>query len=207
MLAAERDEGRVHMKIAILGWGSLIWDERAEFDRYLKGWAVGGPQLPIEFCRKSKTRCNALTLVIDRRIGTRIETLYALSKRTDPRDAICDLRSREGTTIDNIGFVNLKNGDEHDRDQESREAIKAWASSKNIHFVAWTDLESSFAGQNPDEFITAAMTHLKSLDLTGLREAVKYIVKAPPQADTRLRKVLMNDGWFKEQVALYNKGA
>jgi hypothetical protein len=179
--------------IVILGWGSLIWDESPEFDRHLKAWNVGGPQLPIEFCRKSKTRCNALTLVINRKIGTPVETLYALSKRTDLRDAICDLRSREGTTIDNIGFVNLENGDEHGRDQKSREAIKAWASSKDIHFVAWTDLESSFAEQKTDEFITAAMKHLKSLDLKGLREAIKYILKAPPQTDTCLRKVLMND--------------
>jgi len=193
--------------IAILGWGSLIWDERPEFDRYLKGWTVGGPQLPIEFCRKSKTRYYALTLVIDQRIGTQIETLYALSKRTDPRDAICDLRSREGTTIDKIGFVNLGTGDEHGRYKESREAIKAWASSKNINFVAWTDLESSFTEQNLDEFIKAAMVHLKSLDSRGIREAVKYIVKAPPQTDTHLRKVLMKDEWFKEQVALYNKDA
>jgi hypothetical protein len=96
--------------IAILGWGSLIWEERPEFDRYLGMWNVGGPQLPIEFCRKSKTRHNALTLVIDNNLGTEVETLYALSKRSDPRDTICDLRSREGTTIENIGFVNIENG-------------------------------------------------------------------------------------------------
>jgi hypothetical protein len=191
--------------IAILGWGSLIWDGRPEFDRHLTAWSVGGPQLPIEFCRKSRTRCNALTLAIDRRVGTRVETLYALSKRTDPRDVICDLRSREGTTIDKIGFVNLENGDEQGRDLESREAIRAWAASKNIHFVVWTDLESNFSESKPDEFIAAAMAHLKSLDSRGLLEAVKYIVKAPPQTDTRLRKVLMNDEWFQEQVAIYNR--
>jgi hypothetical protein len=193
--------------IAILGWGSLIWDENPEFDRYLKAWTGGGPQLPIEFCRKSKTRCKALTLVIDRRLGTQIETLYALSKRTDPRDAICDLCSREGTTIENIGFINLENGEEHGRDQESREAIKAWASAKNIHFVVWTDLESSFTEQNFDRFFIAAMKHLKSLDLMGIQEAVKYIIKAPLQTDTRLRKVLMNNEWFKNQITLYNKNA
>jgi len=200
-------KGATMERIAILGWGSLIWDGRPEFDRYLKAWTVGGPRLPIEFCRKSGSRYDALTLVIDQRIGTQVETLYAFSKRTDPRDAICDLRSREGTTIDNIGFVNLENGDEHGRDQECVEAIKTWASSKGIHFVAWTDLESSFSGQTSEEFIEVAKTHLKSLTLRGIREAVKYIVKAPPQTNTRLRKILMDDDWFKDQVALYNKDA
>ena len=101
--------------------------------------------------------------------------------------------------------MNLGNGDEHGREPETRKAIKAWASERRIDFVAWTDLESSFSQQAPDQFVAVAMTHLKSLDLRGLRQAVKYVVKAPRQTDTRLRQVLMNDEWFKEQVALYNK--
>jgi hypothetical protein len=184
--------------------GSLIWDKRPEFDQYLKPWAIDGPKLPIEFCRKSKTRSNALTLVLDRKLGTPIETLYAFSKRSDPQDAVCDLRSREGTILNKIGFVNLENGEEHGREKEFREVIKAWALSKNVHFVAWTDLESSFVEEDYDSFSSAAIKHLKSLDLMGIQEAVKYIVKAPPQIDTYLRKILMNDEWFKNQVVLYN---
>ena len=191
--------------IVILGWGSLIWDKSPEFDRYLKAWTSGGPQLPIEFCRKSKTRCNALTLVIDRKFGTQIETLYAFSKRNDPRDVICDLRSREGTTIENIGFVNIENGEGHGCDPEGREVIKTWASSKSINFVAWTDLKSNFDEQNLDKFIRAAIAHLKNLDLMGIREALKYIVNAPTQTNTRLRQILMNDEWFKEQIEIYDK--
>ena len=193
------------MKIAVIGWGSLIWDQRPEFDRHLMAWAAGGPYLPIEFCRKSESRCNALTLVIDWRIGTSVETFYALSKRTDPRDAVCDLRSREGTTVDNVGFVNRENGDEHGRDPKSLTAIKAWAIEKGIDCAMWTDLEGSFGQQGPDQFIAAAMAHLRSLDLRGVREAVRYIIKAPPQTETCLRRVLMDDEWFKGQVALCEK--
>ena len=169
---------------------------------------AGGPQLPIEFARKSRTRGNALTLVIDRRIGTTVETLYAVSKRTDPRDVICDLRTCEGTTAENIGLVNLLNGHGYGGDEETRKAIKTWASASKIQFVAWTDLEGNFLAEpDPDHFIAAALAYMKSLDVVGLREAVRYVLMAPPQTDTRLRRVLMGDGWFKEQVALYRKAA
>jgi len=194
-------------RMAVLGWGSLIWDAEPDFDHHLNEWPAGGPQLPIEFARKSGKRGNALTLVIDRRIGTMVETLYAISKRTDPRDVICDLRTREGTTAKNIGLVNLINGDEHGRDQETRKTVKTWASANKIQFVAWTDLEASFTEPEPERFIAAALAHLKSLDVRGLREAVRYVLMAPPQTDTRLRRVLMSDQWFKEQVALYRKDA
>lgn len=43
------------------------------------------------------------------------DQLYAMSKRKDQRDAVCDLRSREGTTLEKIGFVNLDDGNEHGR--------------------------------------------------------------------------------------------
>jgi hypothetical protein len=55
-------------KIAVLGWGSLIWDTTAnqEFDRLRGNWRYDGPVLNLEFSRKSKkSRAGALTLVID----------------------------------------------------------------------------------------------------------------------------------------------
>ena len=190
-------------RMVILGWGSLIWEERPDFDRHIDGWVKGGPRLPIEFARKSKSRGGALTLVIDRKIGTLVETLYAISKRTDPRDVICDLRTREGTTVKNIGFVNLENRDEHGRDEEVRNDIKIWAVANRIPFVAWTDLESNFDESMPDRFVAVALEYMKALDVSALREAVKYFTLAPAQADTRLRRALMNNRWFKVQVALY----
>jgi hypothetical protein len=40
------------MKIAILGWGSLLWDP-ADL-QLATPFEPGGPSLPIEFCRVSK---------------------------------------------------------------------------------------------------------------------------------------------------------
>jgi len=59
--------------IAILGWGSLIY-ELGELESYVASdWKDGGPKLPIEFSRVSSSRDGALTLVIDEKNG--VETL------------------------------------------------------------------------------------------------------------------------------------
>ena len=42
------------MKIAILGWGSLLWDEHAEFDKEHNDWQLEGPSLKLEFSRISR---------------------------------------------------------------------------------------------------------------------------------------------------------
>ena len=96
------------MKIAIVGWGSLIWDKH-EFPKIVDGWTVGGPSVPVEFSRVSSSRHRSLTLVIDPMNGVDTPTRYAFSKRTRLKDAICDLRTRENTVYRNIGFVDIVN--------------------------------------------------------------------------------------------------
>ncbi|MHC2302867.1 hypothetical protein [Rhizobium mongolense] len=68
------NEKKVALRIAILGWGSLIWDQRPEFDMHHKGWLRGGPVLMLEFSRISESRKSALTLVIDNTHGEPCET-------------------------------------------------------------------------------------------------------------------------------------
>jgi hypothetical protein len=193
-------------RTAVLGWGSLIWDARPEFDRHLTGWSVGGPRLPLESCRISQSRKKALTLVIDTGLGTEVETLYALTTRLDPQDAICDLRCREGTTAKNIGYVNLVTADEHGRCANVVETIRSWAPAKEVHFVVWTDLPANFPERKADKFCNAALSHLKSLDVAGIRAAVEYIANAPPTISTAFRTFIMNDAWFKNQLRLLTSG-
>lgn len=190
-------------RIAVLGWGSLIWDPRPAFNRQVGPWEPGGPQLAIEFCRISESRRNALTLVIDSHLGTPVETLYTISKRSDINEAIADLRLREGTSPARIGYVNRASSVEHGRDARVVEAIGNWAEVTNIQSVIWTDLPSNFPEREPDRFIDAALTHLRSLSPEGIQKSVEYIVKAPPQMTTRLRAAIMNNDWFKDRVSEY----
>jgi hypothetical protein len=97
-------EARNHPRIAILGWGSLLWDKRPEFDDHHGEWQTDGPALPLEFTRVSTSRGGARTLVIDPVHGTMCPTAYAISKRRNPEDAIADLRCREGTIMRHMGF-------------------------------------------------------------------------------------------------------
>jgi len=53
------------MRIAILGWGSLLWEGGQEFDYWHEPWKPDGPILKIEFSRVSVRRQGSLTLVID----------------------------------------------------------------------------------------------------------------------------------------------
>lgn len=92
------------MNIAILGWGSLIWDKR---DLPIVGdWQAGGPVLPIEFSRVSGD--GRLTLVIDEQNGADVTTRYARSERVNLSEAVASLQKRENNPPkERIGFVNL----------------------------------------------------------------------------------------------------
>src|SRR5438105_2234330 len=95
------------MRIALLGWGSLLWEGGPEFDKYHEDWQFDGPQVPLEFSRISKRRLGALTLVVDQDHGIPTTVAWCLSRRRRVEDAIRDLQCREETTADKIGRVDV----------------------------------------------------------------------------------------------------
>ena len=96
------------MKIAILGWGSLIWDPGTLAYDLKEGWSTEGPFLPIEFARISNK--NRLTLVItDEAKENLVKTLYAISSFDSIGPSIKNLTHRENTNFLDIGFYKKKN--------------------------------------------------------------------------------------------------
>ncbi|HUW28007.1 MAG TPA: hypothetical protein VMV97_05295 [Sulfuriferula sp.] len=187
------------MKIAILGWGSLLWDKRADFDKQHEDWQFDGPSLKLEFSRVSQTRNNALTLVLDINNGKPCQAAYALSKRKNPDDAICDLRCREGTTLKNIGFYFANKSRKQSREEEVLKSIQSWASEKKIDVVIWTDLASNFQEMSKCKkpfSIEAALCHIQALDTEGKAKAAEYVWRAPKFIDTPLREALQSQPWF-----------
>ncbi len=189
------------MKIAILGWGSLLWDKRPEFDEQHEDWQPDGPFLKIEFSRVSKTRNDALTLVLDAKNGTSCQVAYALSKRKKPDDAICDLRSREGTILKNIGYYFADDSRKQSHEEENLKSIQGWAIEKKIDVVAWADLESNFQEKskcNKPFSVENALNHIQALNSEGKAKAAEYVWRAPAFVNTPLRMALESQPWFRE---------
>ena len=165
-----------------------------EFDKRHGPWSYDGPQLKIEFSRISRTRQGALTLVIDEKQGTLTTVAWCLSKRKDLGDATCDLRTREGTTLNYIAQVQIATGNSAD------DPILDWARSKKIDAVIWTALTSNFEKDTGQPFsVTAALTYIKTLTPEGKAKAAEYIWRAPDFVSTPLRIALQAEPWFQRQ--------
>lgn len=187
------------MKIAILGWGSLIWDFRSEFDKHHEEWQFDGPSLPIEFSRVSESRNGALTLVIDENHGEMCRVAYAFSKRVCAEDAICDLRCREGTVLKYIGSYFADNSQTRSLNLKALESVRAWAVSKDIDVAIWTDLPSNFGDKSKVRqpfSVQDAISHIQLLENDGKISAVEYVWRAPDFVDTPLRRALQSQPWF-----------
>lgn len=186
------------MKIAILGWGSLIWDKRPEFDRQHEEWLPNGPALKLEFSRISDGREGALTLVIDNEHGETCETNYAVSKRKNPHDTIADLRCREGTIMRHMGYY-FADGS-RSCEPHLPETIGPWATEKGFDVVVWAGLPSNFKSKTGKDFsIPNAIDYLQSLSSEGKGMAATYVWRAPDFVRTNLRSALQREPWFVDR--------
>jgi hypothetical protein len=172
------------VRIAILGWGSLVWDPR---DLRAQGdWNPDGPFLPVEFARVSRDGSLTLVLYPD---ADSVQSLWTLSTFSTLEDVIENLRQREGTTTQRVGFARIPDG--ASRCQAVPQAlhrIQSWGRGKALDAVIWTDLPSNFEEKtrmdlNSDNVIQ----YLRDLHGERLASARRYVVNAPQQITTRFR--------------------
>ncbi|HDL85824.1 MAG TPA: hypothetical protein ENH11_05825 [Candidatus Acetothermia bacterium] len=174
-------------KIALLGWGSLLWDDSSEFDALHGDWQFDGPLLKIEFSRISDSRSGALTLVIDPQNGVPVRVAYCLSKRPNISDVIEDIRKREKTATRNIGYF-CSTGKSRSSNQESLESISGWAGDRDLNGVVWTDLPSNFEEKAGKPFTVAnAVAYLQTRNEEARAKAIDYFRRAPDFVRTPLR--------------------
>lgn len=175
-------------RIGILGWGSLLWEDSTEFDRWHSAWQLDGPTVPLEFSRISATRAGALAMAIDKVHGAAVTVAWADSRRLNREDALSDLRSRERTSIDNIGWVSVLEDQGGGRDRDLSAAIRAWARRRTLDCVIWTDLPSNFEAETKERFsVPNALAYLNGLGSEGRIRAVEYLRRAPSFVRTPLR--------------------
>ena len=180
------------MKIAVLAWGSLVWDPRDL--QTIATFAANGPLLPVEFCRISED--GRLTLAIDEDVGAVCTTYSAESAHDDLDAAIENLRTREGTKAWEIGFAEPASDRQSevamDRHPQAVASIAAWAASNGYDAAIWTALKSNFDdwGKAGEPFsVTAAIRYLEGLESEEdkFARALEYIRKAPPEVETPVR--------------------
>jgi hypothetical protein len=193
VFSPERFDEEAILRIAVLGWGSLVW-ERRELNTAAE-FTPNGPLLPVEFCRISAD--GRLTLAIDEDFGDVCTTYSAPSAFADLDGAIENLRQREGTIASEIGFVapasRRQNGVAMERHPQAAATIAAWAEASGYDAAIWTALESNFddwdrAGEPFS--VTAAIRYLEALakkDAEAFARALDYIRKAPSEVETPVR--------------------
>lgn len=189
--------------IAIIGWGSLIWDLDDLAPKVAGPWRrCVGPVLPVEFSRVSPKRLGALALVIDPENGQARPTSVIASARPDIAAAHADLAARERTPPASIGWVEAAQDASQSRLPSVADAIAAWCRAEGWRGAVWTDLAPNFADAVEEAFsIAAAQAYLQTLTGVALVEAVRYVEYAPIETDTPLRRALRDDPWWRARVA------
>ena len=184
-------------RIAVVGWGSLLWEGGAKFDRWHDEWRPDGPIFNLEFCRISDSRLGALTLVIDNAFGVPTTVAWCLSKRRDPLDAVADLRCREGCSFRYIACLNL--AVEGPLPKELCDVVD-WGRRFNLDFIVWTALSGNFQHRLRQRFTIAnALAYIQQLDPAAKAKAAEYLWRAPAFVRTPLRAALQQAPWFGER--------
>jgi hypothetical protein len=196
------------LRIAIISWGSLLWDPDSKFDRMHRGWIEDGPVLKIEFSQVDPAADGGLTLVIDSQHGAPCRTYYALSNRQRPETALQDLSRREGVPNKAIGFVSLLTFRSRGHDPASVQKIALWARQHRIDVALWTDCPSNFSRRCHRPFsVSAAIAHLQGLSPQAKVEIAEYVWRAPATVDTPLRRALQGPPWFAPLQPHHDRGS
>lgn len=181
------------MKIACLGWGSLIW--RPENLLVRNKWFEDGPIIPIEFARQSKDK--RMTLVITDNAKP-IRVLWALMSTDNLQTAIESLQQREGIADKNRDSLIGRVKSDDSPTEEIKKIILDWLKVSNLDAAIWTDLKPKFNNEDRIPNINEVLGHLTQLGYENKKHAEEYIRRTPKQIDTDYRREIeMTLGWPK----------
>lgn len=168
------------MRIACLGWGSLVWDPRT---LPVTDWYEDGPLLPVEFTRVSGN--GRVTLVLDHE-ATPVQALWTELKVGTLDEAVEALKVREDVpSAKSIG--RWPGSDEYPFTAD----IAQWASRRSVDCVVWTALKVGFKdsrGTRPT--LEQLVAHTATLSPEAKAVALEYLEKAPVQIQTAYRPTL-----------------
>jgi hypothetical protein len=183
-------------RVAVLGWGSLLWDLDDLAPKVEGGWLMdAGPRMPLEFSRISPKRLLSLVVVIDPEHGDPCPTHAIPSRRATVAEAAADLAARERTGRDRIGAVCMASGL---RDGAAAGVVADWCAETGAAGAVWTDLPRNFEAETGGPFsVAAGLDYLRGLTGASAAEARRYIDGAPAATDTPLRRALADAPWWR----------
>jgi hypothetical protein len=184
--------------IAVLGWGSLIWDLDDLAPQVAGPWAMrAGPRLAMEFSRVSPKRRMGLVVALDPADGVPCPTHAIRSRRVGLAAAVADLAARERAPEALIGWAEA-GGRWRSRLPEAGRAVADWCAATGWQAAVWTDLAPNFAAATGRRFsVAAGIAHLRGLAPADLAEARRYVRRAPCGTRTPLRRALAGDPWWR----------
>lgn len=181
------------MPVAVLGWGSLIWQPSNRHGSLIAAsgarWDPAGPRLPVEFARISED--GRLTAVPTPEHGVAVPVLWITSGHSEVGDALVDLARREtGTSISNIHAVTRSGGVLGRPDPEVAGSVHSWMGAHPaLDATVWTGFGPGPRWAEMGGFSVAnAVAYLESLEGDRRARALEYLRNAPPQIDTPVRR-------------------
>ncbi len=178
------------MRIAVLAWGSLVWQPANRHGALLvEGpWRTDGPRFPIEFARISSD--GRLTLAVLSGYPHRSTVLWSLSSYSRIGDAVANLARRETRSPpDSIHGVDRVGVSIADPDPEAADTASRWLEGRDdLDAAIWSGLPPGdgwdpCGGFSPD----AALAYASQLSGEVRRRTEEYVRRAPPQIDPPLR--------------------
>lgn len=192
------------MRIAVIGWGSLLWEP--EGLKIQGKWRKDGPELPVEFSRKSgkkEENNERMTLVLVSGASKRT-TYWVLHQSMELSEAREDLRIRERcSSLKPIHSVCHPAKGENETNNEFSAIVREWLNRTNYADAAiWTGLRPTDEGKSAQ----SALDFLNTLSGESKENAEKYIRKAPPQIQTAYRSEFRTQlGWNDEDPTFWDK--
>lgn len=179
------------MGIAILAWGSLIW---CPGDLAIASRWRPGPDLPVEFARKSND--DRVTLVLHGEHPS--QTFWAESSEHSVDAACSNLWRREGKTkygsihfTTGDGLRTWKNGSTEDGSLDVSDIVTDWLDrTPNVDIAVWTGLPTKGFSQEDVTLASQVVEHLRNLDKSSMRRAKEYVQLAPTTVRTPVRAAL-----------------
>jgi hypothetical protein len=182
--------GEQKLKIACLGWGSLVWDPRSL--PIQRAWFSDGPFVRVEFTRQSSD--GRVTLVVEPNAAP-VRVLWAVMLPTDLELAREALRDREGITAKKWESL-IGSWQRNEEVPQSIPDLSNWTQANGLDAVIWTALDYKFDGLDVSPTADQVVDYLRPLTGTMRENAERYVRYAPRQIDTEYRRKIEAElGW------------